>query len=655
MSKTSYHKWHSLLAVLIGLAVLGAVMSVTWQSKQGSAVIQTEQNGATLHFWAEPSVVMWRGDCTTVYWEVEGVSAVYIEDVGTIGFGEQVVCVRPRYMPRLTYSVPDSANRYVLDLPVSMLTEEPPVQAAFWFMVGSLFAAVFLWPSVRRRWDALTVADRWHWVALLGIVALGYAFRVAYIERAVMLDETLTLYDYARQPTWYDVISNYREPNNHIFHTMMVRFVDAWLGHAPWIFRLPAFVFGVLVVPMSYWLGRGFYDKYIGLMTAALVASTYRLVDYSSDARGYTLLLAIVLGIYIAANRLRQPNAPRYLWALYAVLAALGFFTLPTMYYPMGAVSLWLLVSLIVEYDGRERRDKLIAFSGAIVSGALLTLALYTPVIVRNGNDLFNGFMAQPVTMSRLELLGTLAPRLWGYLHSYLPPILVLILWAGIVTAHIFHRRTATYRVPLLVTGLVWALLVFTVQKYDVLERLWLWVLPLMMMLAAVGLRHLLDAFWSESRASWGGVAIAAVFGVLAAWGIVAQDGMTITNGGRAIVGAEDVVLYLLDEDLNQHNITGADAIITQQPADWPLRFYLEYYRFDEQPNLTHYLYDTELEQMQAGEIRRFAYAPVWLWDSAGEIVDMRGVNVERDAVEIELVLDTPPWKFYEIHPVSGE
>ena len=59
--------------------------------------------------------------------------------------------------------------------------------------------------------------------------------------------------------------------------------------------RLPAFTAGVLLVPAVYWLAKRLYDRWTALGAALLVAWWPTLINYSTNARGYTLVALFTL------------------------------------------------------------------------------------------------------------------------------------------------------------------------------------------------------------------------------------------------------------------------------------------------------------------------------------------------------------------------
>jgi predicted membrane-bound mannosyltransferase len=174
--------------------------------------------------------------------------------------------------------------------------------------------------DLREGWAATPRAEL---IALVVITLIALAVRVAYINQPIRYDEADTFVHYVDQPLKHSLRYNY-VPNNHVFHTLLSRPLRLMLGGDPWVLRLVAMISGVLCVPAGYLAARAHYGRGAGLLAAALIAGSSSLVEFSTNARGYTLLALItLLQIALAAHVVRRPNRPG--WLLFALLAALGF------------------------------------------------------------------------------------------------------------------------------------------------------------------------------------------------------------------------------------------------------------------------------------------------------------------------------------------
>src|SRR6266852_173534 len=199
------------------------------------------------------------------------------------------------------------------------------------------------------------------WLIILSVAAA--VVRWPMLSRPMGTDESASFIYYASHPLWVPM-TIYGSPNNHILHSVLMHIAWKTFGGAEWALRLPAFLAGIAIIPLTYIAARELSERG-ALVAAALAAAAPVLADYSTDARGYTLLcFCLLICIASMARIIRTGSNKASL--LFAISAALGFFTVPVMLYPFVMLAMW------------GRRKGLVAVIGAIV----LTILLYAPVLV---------------------------------------------------------------------------------------------------------------------------------------------------------------------------------------------------------------------------------------------------------------------------------
>ncbi len=340
--------------------------------------------------------------------------------------------------------------------------------------------------------------ERGEWWILLVLTGLAGGLRLFFLDQPLGHDEAYTYIGFARR-SLAAVISDYHLPNNHVFHTVLVHFSTWLLGDAPWVLRLPAYLAGVLTVPAGYALGRLWFNRRAGWLAGGLLAVTPLLVGGSADARGYTLLALISLLCWLLGSYLKTHPLPAG-WVLLALLGALGFYTVPVMLYPLGSLYAWLFVSLWFEpetgkaYRGRVRYLLTLLASG-LGCGALVYL-FYLPVLLVSGSAaLFDNPFVQPVPWA--EYPPTLISRLgetWREWQMDVHPLFTLWAVIGVVLELALHRVSTRSRLPVLVTTVAWMAFVLLVQRPNPWRKTWIWLLVLLLVLAAAGWVALLDS-----------------------------------------------------------------------------------------------------------------------------------------------------------------
>ena len=63
---------------------------------------------------------------------------------------------------------------------------------------------------------------RTHWATLATVCVLGFGLRAAYLAQPIRYDEAATYLAFASRPVWL-AVADYSYPNNHIFHTLLVK------------------------------------------------------------------------------------------------------------------------------------------------------------------------------------------------------------------------------------------------------------------------------------------------------------------------------------------------------------------------------------------------------------------------------------------------
>jgi hypothetical protein len=430
--------------------------------------------------------------------------------------------------------------------------------------------AVLFWRAVRTL-----PVPRPHGLALILLTALGGLLRLYYLSQPMRYDESYTFLVFAMRPFDY-IVSNYPVPNNHVFHTLLVALAYRLLGGAPWVIRLPAFLAGVLLVPATYLAAVGLSGRRAALLAAGLVASSSFLIEYSTDARGYILMswLALVL-LSVAVYVKDHPN--RFAWLLFVGLAVLGFYTLPTMLYPFGAIGLWLLLSYFRrDVQGYPGRSFLAYLFGAGAAAALLTLGLYAPIIRTSG-------LRAITSNAYVAPLGedVFLPELWGSLVATwkswirdLPSASGYLLAGFFLASLLFYKDRARQRLPLALVMLVWCLGLVLVQRVAPWARVWLFLIPFFFIwvadgvLAALGRLRVQLSGRSETLFIGAVILLAGFVG----WRVLRSGSILDSGQTGTLNAAQPIVLYL------KNRLRSGDVVVSEVPSNYPLRYY--FYRY---------------------------------------------------------------------------
>ena len=427
-------------------------------------------------------------------------------------------------------------------------------------------SALFFVDEIRAAWHD---EPRDHRVALVAICIIGLGLRLIHLWQPMRYDESVTVVFFAGLP-WKEAMANYTYPNNHILHTLLVKGAIGVFGNTPAVARLPALIAGALVLPATYAAARSLYDSRVALVATALVAVSGGMILYSTNARGYTMITLGFLLLAIIGARLLRGAPPRE-WLSLAAVAAYGLWTIPVMLYPLGAVLLWLALSLLVVEPRRTVELKRLA-TAAVVT-ALITGLLYMPVISRSGvaSITRNRFVASTGWYQFLgELPGTFRDALSSWSLG-LPLVVSLALAACAVVALARHRSVSAFVVGLPLGAFVWSCWLLAVNHRAPFGRVWIWVVPLAAWLAAAGALMLADR-WPRSRALIAArlPALAVAFALAGAVAVVSSRGVLLSTDTGTYRDAPAAARILA-------RAVGADGrILTAIPTNAPLAYYLE-------------------------------------------------------------------------------
>lgn len=428
-----------------------------------------------------------------------------------------------------------------------------------------------------RRWLRREPVDV---AVLLGLMVAGAWLRAGYMDQAIRFDEALTVTKYAAEPTWFLMSSAYY-PNNHLFHTWLVRLCWLVWGSEPWAVRLPAMVAGVLLIPATYGVARRLYGGAAALLAAGLVMSSSILIEFSANARGYTWLLLWTLASLGIADRVRRrPGA--FAWGVLAMVTAMGFLTMPTMLFPAGVTFVWLAASALMGDTAIRPARFLRQLAMAGAWAAALTVLLYLPVLVGSGwHAIVANRFVQPLPWATYlaELPGHLS-QLWEQWNRDVPWWLRWTAAASAVAATLLSGRAARHRAPLAVAVLLWVVPVAAWQRSIYISpRVWLFLLPMYLMLVAAGVAMLGREAWRRcgmGMAPWGRPVAAA----LATIALATVMSMNVERSGSVLASEETGVspaagpIAMVLRELSQPG----DRLVASDETLVPLIFYFNRY-----------------------------------------------------------------------------
>lgn len=431
--------------------------------------------------------------------------------------------------------------------------------------------------SLRTIFECLFVQEqepRYILLILGAITLLGFVLRVLAINKPIAYDEAYTFINFAARP-FKHILADYSAPNNHIFHTILVGIAYRLFGGQPWVLRLPAFIAGTLMTPVMYLTARRFFSRAQALGAAALVAVVPVFINYSVNGRGYTMLFLFALLLTnFAAVLVTQQSRPALI--AYGLTAALGFYTIPIFLYPMAGVSLWVVMTYLADKESWQNKSRRLAvFLGVCILAGLLTLVLYSPVILFGSglsSLIGNEFVESLDWPSFLANLGPRMINVWDKWMIGLNSNVEYLFLGGFLLSLFLYRQVSNQKLPLQVALALAITILLIIQRVTPTPRIWLYLEVFYLMFAAAGLvwlvnllvRRILQPQLSERILSFA-ILLAFIGAFINA--LIAQRETLAEVGNHS--PEEYAAAYLAD------HLQPEDTIVATSPVDIETAYYL--------------------------------------------------------------------------------
>ncbi len=172
------------------------------------------------------------------------------------------------------------------------------------------------------------------------VVAIATALRIPGLFTDFWLDEVWSLERALAIDSPLQVFTSIRTFNNHHLNSLLLFAIgDRQLGEPPWlIYRLPALAAGIGSVVLAGVLA-GKRSSLAGWFALLITGTSFPLVFYSSEARGYSLLVFFALLSLLLLFRYDESGLARYKYGYWAS-SVLGFLSqLVYLFFFMGAMA----------------------------------------------------------------------------------------------------------------------------------------------------------------------------------------------------------------------------------------------------------------------------------------------------------------------------
>ncbi|MBA2734863.1 MAG: glycosyltransferase family 39 protein [Acidobacteria bacterium] len=194
-------------------------------------------------------------------------------------------------------------------------------------------------------------------IALLIIIALGAVLRVYKIgDDSLWLDEAYSIKFSHEAPA--GIIAETAKDVHPPLYYFALHYWMLLFGDSESAVRLLSALFGILALPLIYKLATQMFDRATGLLAAGLLVVTRFHLEFSQEARMYSLLcLLTLLSIYFFLKLLEDKKSHLAL-AAYIIASALMIYTHVYSFFIIAAQNLYLLTLLFASRDIFKRMWK---------------------------------------------------------------------------------------------------------------------------------------------------------------------------------------------------------------------------------------------------------------------------------------------------------
>ncbi len=334
--------------------------------------------------------------------------------------------------------------------------------------------------------------------------------------------------------SWRETFYGYITPNNHVLYSVLARALHelkpAGGPEDPYfstmLLRLPSFVFGVLLLVVTWRLVYGLFGSLPAGMALVAIGLHPWWMRYTTECRGYTLLLLILLLLAAVVCRALSTGLVRW-WLLVGLLQLLALYTWPLAIHFV----FWLNVGVALWLSGHRRKEasQWRFWLGQNLLSAAAAMVLMLPMLPQIKRYLSvmggqTGAASSPLQLISLFFTGrsfhtshftpaSFYPEWGGQFVGFLVLLtLAILLAAGACTWWRFHKSTRWLLLPMLVSPLV---LIFAAVATNSVFHPWylLPYLPGVMVLVALGasyfLGHLPRVPGTLALVAWAGLAVA--------------------------------------------------------------------------------------------------------------------------------------------------
>jgi uncharacterized membrane protein len=293
---------------------------------------------------------------------------------------------------------------------------------------------------------------------LIGLIVAGLLIRIINIGFQIMNNDELWTIAYSSPSLSVQqiIVQSLSTDCNPPLYYLLAHFSMSIFGETATAIRIPSLIFGVLLIPCMYLVGKEYKDELFGLLCAAFITFSYNFVFYAKYGRSYSMALVwVALAFYFFQRILKGDNRAGIWFGLFAILSVwTHLFTA----IPLGCMVLYLLW-------------KRLAFPGIVVFviGSIPILNLvYVIATSRVITSAANDFGSSPY-----EILINTPFDLFAYSAVIIVPIIVYSLWT--------YRSELMVKIIAAISVVTWTVMIALSLRTQIIPHYLLFVVPMLL------------------------------------------------------------------------------------------------------------------------------------------------------------------------------
>jgi hypothetical protein len=405
----------------------------------------------------------------------------------------------------------------------------------------------------------------WLIIAML----IGTSIRGYFLSQPMRYDESYTFLNFVNGD--FNRVFYYPLPNNHVLHSLLTKISTIIWGPHPVSIRFVAFLTGIASIPVVYIFSRTL--KQSGLLASFAFAVFPYFVLYSTNARGYTLLVFLTLILALTGMLIvKQPSLLQTI--LFSLIAAFGMLTMPSMLFPIAGIYFWVFLLLLI--SGHTQKQQFYTFAvPCVLLTSLFTIILYIPVILAsNGiqSIVANRFVkAQPWE----EFLSQVYPHFQQTFIVFtrdIPNEFLLI--AAILFVIGIGKAIQQKKWPILLivpSILLTSGVIFIIKHKIPFARTWIYIIPFFILVADNGFTWVISI--SSDKIQFCIKIIIVGFSFYFALSLMSNNTIASYPDTGTFAEAELVAKFL------KPMMSTSDKIHVRVPANYPVYYYMWYHQ----------------------------------------------------------------------------